>query len=452
MSLLLEALKKAEKAKEEAQRQAGGAAPSGGGLEMEPVEPARHVTTRDELPDIAQPMEISSDDIRSAPPPAREAPPPERRPPPEPEERPRPARAAAAQPQAQPAERAAAKKVFEAKFKEPNPKLPFYITMGILIACAIGTAIYFYLELRPPPPLVNPNPPKTGAEQPVAVPDAKPAAQAPQAATTAAEIPGLPDAKPAQPAAPTAAATPAPAPSAPPTPAPAAAAPAKPAASPRAAAAPRESRPAPATPPRQPRAPVAVRRAAPAIDPQVSAAYEAYNAGNLAAARSGYERALAADPTNRDALLGLAAVEMRSQNFSAADALYQKLLRADPRDAHAQAGMLALRSQSVDPVAGESRVKSLLANDPESGVLHFTLANQYAQQGRWAEAQQSYFKAHASEPDNPDFAYNLAVSLDRLRQRKLAADYYRRALDLAARRSAAFDPAAARTRLQELSR
>ena len=53
MSLLLEALKKAEKAKEEAQRRAKGAAeggdakPSAFDPEMTVVDESRHVTTRD---------------------------------------------------------------------------------------------------------------------------------------------------------------------------------------------------------------------------------------------------------------------------------------------------------------------------------------------------------------------------------------------------------------------
>src|SRR4029079_10208585 len=51
------------------------------------------------------------------------------------------------------AQRAAAKNVFEAKFREPNPKLPFYITLAVLGAFAIGTVIYFWYQLRPPPPL-----------------------------------------------------------------------------------------------------------------------------------------------------------------------------------------------------------------------------------------------------------------------------------------------------------
>ena len=40
------------------------------------------------------------------------------------------------------------------------------------------------------------------------------------------------------------------------------------------------------------------------------------------------------------------------------------------------------------------------------------LGNLYADQSQWAPAQQAYFQAHHLEPDNPDYAYNLAVGLD----------------------------------------
>ena len=86
---------------------------------------------------------------------------------------------------------------------------------------------------------------------------------------------------------------------------------------------------------------MATRKPAPAVDPNVDAGYQAYQAGDLATARTGYERALSTDPTNRDALLGLAAVETRAQNIAAAETLYRRLLRADPRDPHAQAGLLS---------------------------------------------------------------------------------------------------------------
>jgi len=187
------------------------------------------------------------------------------------------------------------------------------------------------------------------------------------------------------------------------------------------------------------------------VHPKVESGYAAYLAGDLAKARTEYEQALAEEPGNRDALLGLAAVDTRSGRYEAAEAGYARLLQIDPRDAHAQAGLLSLRSSRLDPLAAESRVKSLLAQDAGSHVLNFTLGNQLAQQGRWAEAQQEYIKAFSGDPENADFAYNLAVSLDHLRQKRLARDYYLRAAALADKRGASFDPAAARLRAEQLA-
>jgi tetratricopeptide (TPR) repeat protein len=187
------------------------------------------------------------------------------------------------------------------------------------------------------------------------------------------------------------------------------------------------------------------------VHPKVDSAYAAYLAGNFAAARADYQDALRDDAGNRDALLGLAALDLRTGRYETAEAAYLRLLQADPSDAHAQAGLIALRASRLDPLATESRVRSLLAADPGANVLRFTLGNQLAQQSRWAEAQQEYFKAFAAEPDNADFAFNLAVSLDHLRQSKLALEYYRRAILLAENRAASFDLAAARSRAAKLA-
>jgi tetratricopeptide (TPR) repeat protein len=468
MSLLLEALKKAEKAKEDAQRRArdgnagGDPAASVFDTQAAVVADGRHVTRRDELPDISAPLEIVSDDLRPAPSskasaPLELMPADEPTPPPAPERAAAPRRAApragsgAQAADTAGAERASAQKVFEAKFREPNPRLPFYIAMGALGAFAAGTAIYFWIQLQPPPPLVNTNPVRSASEKPAegTAEKSTATAAAPVSAGPAA-IPGLPGgsvpppvaaAVPAVPsAAPPAAAVAAPAT------VPTGAAPASPA---KPAASAVRSRP---TPPKDEDRPLTVNRSGPQIHPQVNSGYTAYQAGDFAKARAEYQQVLREEPANRDAMLGLAAVEMRAQRYDLSFGYYQRILQADPRDPYAQAGLLALRSEQLDPVLVESRVKNLLAADREANVLYFTLGNQYAQQGRWAEAQQAYFKAFATDPDNADYAFNVAVSLDQLRQPKLALEYYRRALALAEKRSASFAPEAARTRVQQLSR
>ena len=449
MSLLLEAIKKDEKAKEEAQRRAdAGSEAEGARLQLEDEAAAsqgerKPLITRDKLPEISAPLEIVSGDLQPEPA-AEPAPAPV-----EPKPRRRRPQAEAPQEENQAAERATAKKVFEAKFREPNPRLPFYITTGLLGSFALGTVAYFWIQLRPPPSLVNANPPRPAQEAAAAgvaagQPAGKPAAALP--ATQA--IPGLPGGP--QPAAVAPPPVPATAPSAETAPAAVLAAPqpVKTPPSPQIALrAPAQRAPQPAT-----QLELAASRAGPQVHPRVEAGYQAYMAGDLAAARTEYQQALAEDPANRDALLGAAALDVRAGRYESAEAAYLRLLQSDPRDSYAQAALIALRGGRLDPLVAESRVKSLLAADPGAHVLNFALGNQFAQQGRWSEAQQEYFKAAAAEPGNPDFAYNLAVSLDHLRQPRLALEYYQRAIALAEKRGASFDLGAAKARASQLAR
>lgn len=203
---------------------------------------------------------------------------------------------------------------------------------------------------------------------------------------------------------------------------------------------------------RTPQTPITVNPPTVQPDEFLEQAYAAYQKGDLTNARENYLKVLQREPSNRDALLGLAAIDLRTGNVDTAEARYLKLLELDPRDMLAQSGLIALRGGSGDPVQTESRLKTLIASSPDAGHLQFTLGNQYAIQGRWREAQDAYFKAYSSEPENPDFAFNLAIALDQLRQAKLAAEFYRRALALSARRPAAFDPEKLKARLAEVER
>jgi Tfp pilus assembly protein PilF len=453
VSLLLEALKKAELAKQNASGQQGEPAAEpvdpAGGLALEPTPGAggeRPLITRDRLPDITQPLEILSEDLPSAGT-RREAPP------------------AAAAPSLTPMsgptlpgtpvedpDRAAARQMFEAKTPDYDPRRPFFIVVGLLGIAILGTVGYFLWEFFGPrpafyqapaaakPPVtaaVTPPPPPAVAQAPAAAapapseptPATSPASSAPPPAAAAAAVPVAP--QPAQ------SRTTRPEPAQP------------------------TGRPLPTTAPAAggesaaqatPRVPVRVTPPGPArVDPVIESAWEALQAGDLARAREGYERALRANPRDRDALLGLATIDARNQDFGRAEARYMRVLELDPRDPYAQAGLVALRGQT-DPVQSESRIKNMLAQQPDAAFLNFPLGNQYAAQGRWPDAQAAYFKAFAADPENADYAYNLAVSLDHLGQRKLALEYYRRALALAGNRAVGFNSAQVEARIRELTR
>jgi tetratricopeptide (TPR) repeat protein len=253
-----------------------------------------------------------------------------------------------------------------------------------------------------------------------------------------------------------------------PAPAPApAAAPAAPAAAPSAAkpaAGPKAERAATATeaeldallakpqPPRQP--PVELTREEapkPTIAPDVAQGYRALVGGDLESARRHYAAAIDADPASLDAELGLATVEARAGNAALAAGAYRRALELDPQNATALAGLAALADDSR-PEALENALRADIARHPESAALELTLGNLYAAHGRWAEAQAAYFEAQRLQPENADVAYNLAVSLDHMGQKRAAADFYRRALEARRTQGAQFDAAAASRRLAELSR
>jgi tetratricopeptide (TPR) repeat protein len=327
------------------------------------------------------------------------------------------------------ADRAQAEQLFQVKEMDYNPRRPFYMTLGALGAIAVAYGGYVWWQMRPHYSFAEAQavPGVPAAQVAVAVPAAAPAPAQPAAASVPPQAAGatvavIPPIQPVRPR---------PRPQGP-------------------AAAKRAESPAP--PPAQPAsAPIEINAPVLAVDPLVQQGYQAFQKNDLAGARDSYQKALAREPNNRDALLGLAAIDVRNGQLESAEARYLRLLEADPRDSQAVAGLVALRGR-LDPAASESRLKTLIANQPASAELQFALGNQYAQQSRWSEAQAAYFKAYSIDPENADYTFNLAVSLDQLHQKKPALDYYQRALTLAGKRAPTFDPAQARARVQELSK
>ena len=186
------------------------------------------------------------------------------------------------------------------------------------------------------------------------------------------------------------------------------------------------------------------------VAPSLMQAWDALQQGRLDQAESLYQTVIQTDPQNVDALLGLATIANRRGSNDQAVRQYERVLELDPRNAAAQAGLISIIGQA-DPQLSESRLKELISREP-SGFLYFALGNVYAKQGQWAQAQQAYFQAYQLQPDNADYAYNLAVGLEHIGQTKIALTYYRKAVDLSSGKGhASFDASRVQERIGQLS-
>ncbi|PCJ26403.1 MAG: hypothetical protein COA96_05215 [SAR86 cluster bacterium] len=195
------------------------------------------------------------------------------------------------------------------------------------------------------------------------------------------------------------------------------------------------------------------------INPLASQAYSAYQAGSLEQAKSLYQQVLVNSPLHRNALLGLATIAVINNETSQAIELYSRLIARDPSDPVARVGLSKIMPSGT-PQQQEAELKRLVAEHPSVAPLAYALGNFLALQQRWPEAQQAYFnalqlaKTNALEAGqvNPDYAFNLAVSLEHLNQVRSAQTYYQQALEFSAVHPAGFDVQLVRNRLTNTSR
>lgn len=149
----------------------------------------------------------------------------------------------------------------------------------------------------------------------------------------------------------------------------------------------------------------------------------AWQRGELAAARMSYEQHLREQPADGAALQGLARVVMRE----------------------AAAGKAARQ-------AAMAELQALQQRQPRLGYLYYALGHVHAADGQWSLARAEFQHALALEPLEPDYLYNLAVSLDQLQQHQPALQFYRLAQAAARERGASFDQAQLDARLAALQR
>lgn len=440
MSLLMDALKRAEQAKREQGQDRASSAPAE--MQLEPVSPAERPDKQANsvLPDLHSHLDSVEADLKAT---AAEPPP----------------RGSTPRRNDNGASRAAAQNVFAAATASPpgnEPKggsasrIAAIIGVGVLAAGALGG--YFYWQLQAiaqngnrlvapglaAVPARGPLPPPAPIAE--AVPAAAPQTAAPAATaeSAAASAPGSPSAAMAkEPARRRGTASLADAEQT---------ATRRPQGGSPSGSKPQGSKPALGEP---------LKVSSQSQESLVMQGYNALQASRFAEAKAAYTQALRADPRDPDALLGLAALTRHDGDPGLAGDYYERVLRSDPRNAAAHAGLIALQGGG-DAAQAESRLKSLASSQNSdanaTAALNFALGNLYSAQRRWPEAQQAYFNSYSADSTNPDTLYNLAISLEHLNQPALARQFYEQALTAGRQRSAAFDRSQAEQRLATLAR
>ncbi len=179
----------------------------------------------------------------------------------------------------------------------------------------------------------------------------------------------------------------------------------------------------------------------------VKQAFSAWQSGDVNAAERLYREALAVSPRHPNALEGLGAVLRHQGQDEAALPIYESLLGLDPGNDVAAAALVATMEQGSDGIA---ELQRLLARHPNSAPMHDALGEAMAAAGRWPDARLSFERAVEIGPHRADYAFNLAVALDRLGRPGAAETYYRRSLDLATAESGV-DRSVVTARLRELA-
>jgi putative PEP-CTERM system TPR-repeat lipoprotein len=144
--------------------------------------------------------------------------------------------------------------------------------------------------------------------------------------------------------------------------------------------------------------------------------------GDVAAARSGFERAAAIDPKYFPAYSALAALDLREQHPAAAQKRFETLLQHDPKNARALVALAGLRQRDK---ADKAEVNRLLADavavDPGQASTRVLLVEQHLR-------NQDVKQALAAAQDGLAALPNNAALLDAMGRAQLAAGDHNQAL------------------------
>lgn len=191
------------------------------------------------------------------------------------------------------------------------------------------------------------------------------------------------------------------------------------------------------------------RQLSASVDPDVTRGYRALQQNQFSQAREAYSQVLSRIATQRDALLGIAYAHHALGDTTQAVATLRRLIELYPRDSDAISALYLIGGG--DPLEQESRLKQMLERSERPSALHYALGVLYFEQSRYGEAERAFDRAFSIEPEQPDYAFNLALALDRLGRTREAARQYVVALNLANQASSVFSRDLARARVRALT-
>ena len=179
----------------------------------------------------------------------------------------------------------------------------------------------------------------------------------------------------------------------------------------------------------------------------IYSAYAALRAGDIKSAENQYTALLKLNPKNKDILYGIASASAHQNKHQVAAEYYFQISTLFPNEHKAQVALSAILRE-LAPRETHLHLSELVEKNPDSAELIAMLGHSFSQHKDWQNAQEQYFRAGALNPDNPDFAFNLAVSLDQLGKKNAALAYYQRSLKLINHATVpGFDPTTVKNRI-----
>lgn len=163
-------------------------------------------------------------------------------------------------------------------------------------------------------------------------------------------------------------------------------------------------------------------------------ALNSFAAGNLEAAKAGFEKVLVISPGNAPALINLALIEQRQRRYAEAEKFLRQILKLDTENAAAWLlmGIGAYEQDRLDAALAHLAQAVLYA--PKDARARRYLGVTLGRRGWYSAGEEELRRAVELDPRSADAHYNLAaVYMERVPPAvELARRHYTRALELGA--------------------